>query len=305
MPKDKLFFVNMFPGTCGLSGLYGDDYDATAEDYEDYYVKPYIEQINPPAYAWDVYPLFDDGDVRKAYYCDFDVWSYQAKQNNVPLWYSFLASKHGSGDGGKGYCLPTDKELRWQLSVGLSYGIKNYLGYIYASSASDYVTISDAKGDIISQALYDDVQSVDYEMKYLSTIYSSYNYQGTSIVDVNDENMMFQNLKHNISYENYLQSVTSSEDLLIGLFNKEGNEKALMITNAGSAPATNYESQNKYNYNLPFYMNTANIVLRSKNSHSGAYIYSNGGRRYVDMNNSNTLEIDINSYGSAFVVFVD
>ncbi|MBQ7995770.1 MAG: hypothetical protein IJ247_06145 [Bacilli bacterium] len=304
MPQDKLFFINMFPSACGLSGLYGDDYDATAEDYEEYYVNPYIEQINPPAYAWDTYPLFNDGTVRKAYYCDFDVWSHKGKENNAPLWYSLLTCSHGSGDGGKAYIMPTHNELRWQISVGLSYGVKNYLHYIYASNSSDYDVIADPNGNIVNQNLYDDTQVVDYEMRYLSTIYSSYNYEGTAIVDIDEENMMFQNLKHSVSYSSTLQEINSSEDLLIGLFSKEEGE-ALMITNAGSAPSTSYKSITSYNFNLPFYMNDAEISLKTKKNHSGAYIYNRGMRRYISMNGSNSLSMTINSFDSAFIVFID
>ncbi|MBO6280527.1 MAG: hypothetical protein J6M95_02995 [Bacilli bacterium] len=306
MPKDKLFFINMFPGACSLSGLYGDDYDANAEDYEDYYIKPYIEKVNPPAYAWDTYPLFDDGDIRKAYFCDFDVWSYQGKINNIPLWYSLLSCQHSSGDGGKGYIMPTAKELRWQISVGLSYGVKNYFHYIYASSASNYNVIADPDGNIVNQTLYDNVKSVDFEMKYLSKIYSEYQYEGTSILDVDKKNMLFQNLKHSVAYTDYLSNINSNQDLLIGLFNNGNEEQALMITNSGSAPATSdYRSITDYNHNLPFYMEDASITLTTKNVHQGAYIYNRGNREYIDMNSSNVLELNIQSYDSAFVVFVD
>ena len=305
MPQDKIFFVNLLSGACGLEGLYGPGSysESLASKYEDNYVNVFAEKVDADVYSFDSYPLFVDGDIRKSYFCSFDVWSYRSKQDDIPLWYTLLACAHDSGDAGKIYVTPNKEQIRWQMSVGLSYGVDGLMGYLYAHSADgNYVAMADNSGNIINQQLYDDYSDVVKEYRNWDEEYKDFVWQGTAYHDEGSTNMMFQNLKHKINLSTYSTSVTSSEDLLIGVFkNKYTDRTGYMITNAGSAPRSNLYSYTRYNYNLPFSYTDSNVTITFDDTYKGVYIYEDGVKRYQAIN-SNSLTLVVKQLDGVFVI---
>lgn len=304
MPADKLFFVNLFSGACGLDALYGKGSysESLAFQYESNYVNEYANTVEADMYGFDSYALFTDGEIRKSYFCTFDDWAYRCKLDNLPLWFTFLASGHNSGDS-KTYVTPTAEQIRWQMSVGLTYGVDGLLGYLYAHNNDDnYSAIADNNGDIINQTLYDDFSTVIHEFREWDSEYEDYIWQGTASYDAGSANMMFQNLSHNINLANYSTSVSSDQDLLVGVFNnKYSNKKAYMVTNAGSAPRSNYYSQSKYNYNLPYTYADATVTITFDDTYKGVYVIDKGVKTYHEIN-SNSYTLTVDGLNGVFVV---
>ena len=97
-------------------------------------------------------------------------------------------------------------------------------------------------------------------------------------------------------------SVTSSEDLLIGVFkNKYTDRTGYMITNAGSAPRSNLYSYTRYNYNLPFSYADSNVTITFDDTYKGVYIYEDGVKRYQAIN-SNSLTLVVKQLDGVFVI---
>ena len=304
MPEGKVFFVNLLSGACGLEGLYGEPLsEPYAFQYESKYVDEYVNTVDADLYGFDSYPLFDDGYIRKSYFCSFDVWANRAKKDNLPLWYTFLASGHNSGDGGRVYVTPNAAQMRWQTSVALTYGVDGLLGYLYAHSDNgDYSAMVDNSGNIINQNLYNDFRTIVQEYRVWDEEYTNFTWEGTTSYDVGSTNMMFQNLKHNINLSNYSIGVSSTQDLLVGVFqHKFNNQRAYMITNAGSAPQSDYYSYSRYNYNLPYSHSDANVTITFDDVYTGVYVYMDGVKSYHEIN-SNSYTLTINQLDGAFIV---
>lgn len=304
MPKDKIFFVNLFSGACGLESLYGPGSytDSQAFDYEQNYVNYYGNTVNADMYGFDTYALFTDGYIRKSYFCDFDAWAYRSKIDDIPLWYTLLASGHNSGDS-KTYVTPDQSTVRWQMAVGLTYGVDGLLGYLYAhNDDGNYSAMADNSGNIINQTLYNDYSTVVQEYTSWDDEYKNYIWQGTSAYDTGSTSMMFQNLHHNLNLSNYSSNITSNQDLLVGVFNhKFTNKLAYMITNAGNAPENGYYSRTKYNYNIPFSYSDATVTITFDNTYKGVYVYNRGIRTYHEIN-ANSYSLTIQGMDGAFVV---
>lgn len=303
MPADKMFFVNLFSGACGLESLYGPGSytDSQAFYYYNNYVCSYANTVHADMYGFDSYPLFTDGEIRKSYFCTFDDWAYRCKLDNLPFWFTFLASGHNSGDA-KTYVTPTEEQIRWQMSVGLTYGVDGLLGYLYAHNDNgEYHAITDNSGNIINQNLYDDFSTVIHEFREWDEIYKNYVWQGTASYDTGSTNMMLQNLSHKINLSDYSTSVSADQDLLIGVFaNKYSYKKAYMITNAGSAPKTTYNSSSKYNFNLPYTYADATVTITFDGTYKGVNVYNKGVVTYTEIN-SNSFTLPIEGLDGAFI----
>lgn len=301
MPADKLFFVNLLGSACALESLYGSSSGKTssAQFYENNYASTYQSTVNPDLYSWDSYPLFTNGQIRKAYFCNFDIWSYLSKNNNIPLWYTLLASGHNSGDGLR-YITPTAREIRWQMSVAMTYGISNIMDYVYATTDDTYECMATLSGgEIVSYSdMFYDMGTVNNEFHSWEELYLSYEWQGVSSVKSGLINYLFNDLRHTINLTNYgLKSVSSTADLLVGAFKDSSGNYAYMMTNSGKS--TTYSS--KYYANVDYSNTAGTITITFPSAITGVTIIKNGVSSYQTVNGK-TLSLNIDAYGSAFII---
>ena len=300
MPEDKIFFVNLLSSLCGLDSLYGTAQGKTSSSqyYENNYAGVYHNTIGPDIYSWDSYPLFDNGKIRKSYFCDFDIWSYLSKNNDISLWYTLLGAAHNSGDGLR-YIIPTAKELRWQMSVAMTYGISSMLDYIYATTDDTYVCMANLEGGQITSYsdIFYDMGTVNGEFHAWEETYLSYEWQGVGTVKSGLTNYLFNDLRHTVNLSNYgISSISSTADLLVGAFKDSGNNNAYMITNAGKS--TTYGN---YAANINYSNTAGTVTINFPSSISGVRIIKNGVTTYQAVNDS-SLTLDIDSYGSLFII---
>lgn len=300
MPEGKIFFVNLLSSLCGLDGLYGTATGKTSSSqfYETNYAGVYHNTVGPDIYSWDSYPLFDNGKIRRTYFCDFDIWSYVSKNNDIPLWYTLLAAAHNSGDGLR-YLVPTAKELRWQMSVAMTYGISSMLDYIYATTDDTYVCMANLEGGQITSYsdIFYDMGTVNGEFRVWEELYLSYEWQGVGTVKSGAINYLFNDLRHTISLTNYgISSISSTADLLVGAFKDYGNNNAYMITNAGKS--TTYGN---YAANVPYTNTDGTVTIHFPSTISGVKIIKNGVTTYQTVNDT-SLSLNIDAYGSMFII---
>lgn len=295
MPEDTMFFVNLFGEACGYESLYGADYDPAKVDYEENYLKYFTDTLNAECVSYDAYPLQVGGYIRSGYIHNFDISSHRAKELGIPFWYTLLSSGHNTTDGR--YVTPTDRELRWQMVMAMTYGAENLTHYVYTTNEAGYEPMV-SYGDFQPTAIYDDVKTVNLEFRAWDDIYMSYDWVGTAKVDAGKENALVDRLEYDISFAEtgVLTGVESSENLLVGVFENAGSN-AYMITNAGSTIDIDMWMRES------FMMEDAQVTLQLKDGDYRCVAVIQGGQiTYVPVSENNTVSVAINAYDGIFVI---
>ena len=298
---DKKMFVNLLNSCVSETSLYGsEDYSTNENYYKDYALK-FTETFDANVYGFDSYGLMDNGTMRKTFYCDLDIWSHLAKQNNKELWFTVLSSAHTSGDGYR-YATPTLSSMRWKTNLGMAFGVKNLIHYILATSDTSYDAIMDDDGNIRNQGLYNIVKTTNLEAKSWDEIYSQYTWDSYSVYDKGTDNKMFQFLRYKNSLADIgISSISSSENLIVSSFKDSADQNAYMIINAGRSTYGKYANRNKYLDNTNFSMKEGNATIKFDRSYSKAIIIKNGVKTLVNVG-GNSLNISYSEYDGMFVI---
>lgn len=299
MPEDLMFFVNLFPEACSYESLFGDDYDPVFVDYEKYYLDYFMDTVKPECISYDAYALQEGGYIRTSYFHNFDIAAHRAKQDGLPFWYTLCTSGHWTTDGR--YVTPTDKELRWQMLLGMTYGAENLTHYVLTSP-------DEGDDNMLQYAswqpteIYDYVKQVNQEFLTWDDIYMSYEWVGTAALDADSEtkwgNLMLTSLEYELSFEQTgtLTGASSTEDLLMGVFQKDG-ENAYLVTNAGNATL----SGDWYRY--CFEMTDAQVSLQlAEGDYRCAAVINRGQISYVPVSEDHTVNISVPAYDGVFVI---
>lgn len=306
MPSDKKFFVNLLSSAAGLSSLYGTNSATSSYTYyENNYAKAFHNTVNPDIYSYDSYPIFTNGEIRKSYFCTFDIWSNMSRMNGVPTWYSLLSSAHKSGDGaGYEYGLPTQAQLEWQMSVAISFGMTNLMHYIYATDEEGYSCMANVDGS--KNEYYYTVAAANNNIHALNDDLVNYGWEGAiTYHNLSKTNLLFKELKHTLQASQVgINSINATSDCLLGSYVNESGDRAYMITNSGYS--TDYSSTwaNKYrdyNANVAYVNQANNVSLTVDDTIIGADIIQNGVKTRVSANN-NTITVNLAAYGNAFVI---
>ena len=246
---NKPCFANLMPGACSNEAIGISDTkqkNAYLNDlYEKEYVEGYINTVGGSILSYDYYAIKTDSDgnnrnITWSYLRDFDIYSYNAKQNNKELWYTMLSAGHNSVDNTK-FVVPDEKDLRWQSALAMTFGAKGLNHYIYSSDAADYTTMLDYKTGEKSSVFYA-MATVNRKIQSWSGTYASYEWQGVSTVG---DNILFKNkeqpekffnskvelIKHKIAL-NGCSMIAAEGSAVVGNFKNSNGKYAYMITNA-------------------------------------------------------------------------
>ena len=303
MPADKLFYVNLFPecaadSSLGTESSWWDQITGNTKDYDTDYVTAFLETVGIEVLSWDNYSLLNGGGIRTEYFHNFEVMA----SKNVPMWYTMLSAGHPT-TAGNTYATPTANELRWQMAVAMTYGVQNIDHYTYVSHEDGYscmVEYEDADGDGIyweTTALYNDIKNVDNEYLAWDNIFMAYDWVGTGAYSANSNNSMLTQLENALDYTQYgLASVSASENLLVGVFDYNG-EKAYMVTNAGSAGSTTVGDGKNFSMN-----DTSVTLTLAEGDYKCVAVVDNGEISYVAVNADNTVTLNVQAYEGVFVI---
>lgn len=296
MPENLLFFVNLFPESCSYESLFGDDYNGFQTDYEEYYLKKFMDTVGASCISYDGYPLQEGSTIRATYFHEFDVTGHMAQSRNVPFWYSLLSSGHSTTDGR--YITPSVQELRWQMALGMTYGATTLVHYLLASGEAGTDNLLEY-GSWQPTALLDEVAQANSEFRAWEDIYMSYAWLGTAKVDVGSKNAMLLQLEHDLEMGKetlLLESVESEQDLLIGVFQNE-NGCAYMVTNAGDSAEC--EKWRQYSFSST---DTAVTLHFAEGDHRCAALITDGELTYVPVGEDGTVYFTVAAYDSVFVI---
>jgi len=129
-----------------------------------------------------------------------------------------------------------------------------------------------------------------------------YEWVGTAAFDASEAkgaaNAMLASLEYNLSFEEtgILTDVSSNESLLVGTFQKDG-ENAYLITNAGFVtPCEKYRQ-----YSIA--MQDASVTLQfAEGDYRCAAVINRGMISYVPVGADNTVQITVPAYDGVFVI---
>lgn len=239
----KDFLVNLNPGYAPGDLLGYVDKEKTIKADFRYYVENYIELAHPDILSFDHYAIYENGGLRHSYFAETALMGFAAKKGKYKSHFYILSTGHGPYRR-----IPTVSELRWQIAVGMTFGLKSFTHYTAGA-------IYDGYDDIISPSLqrtelWYNIQKVNREVNMWSHVYKSFYYEGFLIIHGNHgrPNEMLDLIDKRDGYISQdqidtLTHIDSSEDVIAGIFVDAAENKGIMLTNANNP---NIRSQNPF-----------------------------------------------------------
>ena len=170
----------------------------------------------------------------------------------------------------------------------MAYGIKGYQYFCYwtpSDSALSGIAMVDSKGN--KTETYYNVQKVNNEILAIDHVYLNYDWIDTMCIDGTNsttKNKCFSMLEHSLQSHDRINSVTASEDLIIGAFEDSFDNDAFMVVNFAD-PGLN---------------KTNKVSIEFKHA-SKAIVYINGNRIEKDIIDGK-FDMDIEPGNGAFVI---
>ena len=216
----KLCYYNLLPLYAnaaqlkfGASAAAIEYYDADPDLYKKY-VEAYAEQIPGDYMCVDIYPNRVSGG-RKSTYNEYlknmDIFATACRKYDRDFWLYVQTT------GLDGTRLPDYYDMRWQMYIGLSFGVDTFLHFTYGTSGSNWTDSMVTNGEPTS--VYYAAQKANLEIMALSDEYVRYENLGAFTHKASRcEYARFDN-----EYEDFtvLQEIDSEDPLLFGCFESE------------------------------------------------------------------------------------
>ena len=219
---DKMAVINLLP-------MYGPEGCLKADSYEDY-VNQYVEKINTPFIAVDVYPCGWLGPKKVTYekYCrNLDIVATAARKSDREFW-GFLQATSWL----PGVRIPDETDLRWQAYAHLAFGASTIMYFTYICPAPNETEtfkhgFIDVYGNKTSTYYYG--KAVNREVRKVMKVIESYQYDGSFNLNYSDKvpYLQFDNCCEKPAF---VKEIQSNEPVLAGVFSKESSN-ALIIVN--------------------------------------------------------------------------
>ena len=291
-------FVNLAPhhkkANAGLIGGFFDD-----QKYEDY-LTDYFNNIAPTLgyVSFDHYPLKNDNTLEEMYYNNLQVVANKCKgttsSEGKPIELRTYVQATGDRTGLRN--LNNIADLRFQIYSGMAFGVKEFIYYSYASDTGE----ADEHYSLFNQQtqeytwVYDAAKKVNNEVHGIEKNYLDYGWQQVMCVegteDLNTKNSLFSNVT-NASSLSGINSVSGTQDTLVGAFTANGGTKAVasrtnayMVVNA-SNPTDN----------------ATNTVTMKFDSASAVSVCKNGKQTIIPIS-SNQYTFMLNPGEGAFII---
>ncbi len=227
----KLCYFNLLPMYANAAQLkYGAGaaniayYDSDPDLYKNY-VEEFAQTVDQDYLCVDIYPYRSSGKSKntyKEYLKNMDIFAAACREYGRDFWLYIQSTDY---DGGK--WTPDYDDIRWQMYIGLSFGVKTFIHYQY-SWGNYYTFIKDGEPTEIYYA----AQKANKEILSLSDVCAEYKNLGA--FNLNCEKTKFDYAKFDNQYKDFkvLTDVTSSDPLLFGCFEKtDGDGYAFTVVN--------------------------------------------------------------------------
>ena len=227
----KLCYYNLLPMYANAAQLkYGagaakiDYYDSDPDLYKKY-VEAYAEKIKGDYICDDIYPYRSSGKTKKLYneyLKNMDIFATACRKYDRDFWLFIQSTDY---DGGK--WIPNYSDLRWQMYVGLSFGVKTYLHFVYTWYNSYGLVVNGQPTEI-----YDAAKKADLEILALSDDYSKYKNVGAFNKNCDTSKFAYAQFDNQYSGFSVIKEIKSDDPLLFGCFEeKDGDGYAFTAVN--------------------------------------------------------------------------
>ena len=279
---DKDFYVNLFPTYAGLSAR-GD------RDYDDY-IQEYIDIVKPKFVSYDHYPFmlfYDKSVITDDYLLNMEIISQKSHDANLPFML-FLQSVGYTNVTGTQRRDITENDLRFQIGVSMAYGTQGIQHFTYWTPTDGSIeSFGDAfitrDGEMTDT--YHAGKIVNKEVLDFDHVYLDFEWQGvmTYAKDPDFPNVNFRMINSETEHD-AIDSISATEDLLIGYFENEDELDAFMIVNY-TDPSVNLSNEIEIDFEDATY----------------AMIYIDGHEEIIKLNRGK-LNITLDSGSYAFVI---
>lgn len=281
---NKDFLVNLLPSYAP---------DALLKTTFRAYIDQYINLCKPDILSFDHYALFENGETRATFFADTALIGYAAKKHNLPSHFYILSSGHEPYRRGL-----TVSELRWQLAVGMTFGLRSFTHYTAGAAYDGYDEMIDKNGN--RTALWHNIQTVNIELNKWSHVYLSFSYDGFTAVGGSHgrENPMFTAIaaqdglikKCDIKA---IKTIHSTQDVLIGSFSDRAGNCGFMLTNASSP---NAKSQNRLD------RQPTTVRLQLSDKYAAVQIFTKGEPTVCALSDDRTVIVDLEAGEGKFLI---
>jgi hypothetical protein len=191
---------------------------STDSDYQAY-LQDFIDVVDPALISYDRYPWVDTTGPNPYYTEYFNNWAMirdAALAAEINPWIYIQSASFSSSSWV--WRMPTLAELRWQITVGLAYGMKGVQYFFYWPSSSSFVGLVDYDG--VRQQIFDDAQEVN--TGYVQPL-------GAELIDRQSEWVAHVNYAqlplgtHGLPVNSWVSS-TIGDASFLGLFRSDGDE---------------------------------------------------------------------------------
>lgn len=250
----KLCYYNLLPMYANAAQLkYGagaariDYYDPDPDLYKKY-ISAYAETVPGDFMCVDIYPYRSNGS-KKSVYTEYlknmAIFADACRKYDRDFWLFIQSTDY---DGGK--WAPDYSDIRWQLYIGASFGVKTFLHYLY--NYNNHHALVDA-GE--TTEIYDAAKKANFELLAFSDDYGRY--ENVGAFNVNCEKTKYRYAQFDGQYDGLtgLKDIQSSDPLLFGCFReKNGDGYAFTVVNMAEPGKTKNAAE------VSFRLDNANSV---------------------------------------------
>ena len=227
----KLCYYNLLPMYANAAQLrYGanaakiDYYDPDPDLYEKY-LSSYAETVPGDYMCVDIYPYRSNGSkktVYTGYVKNMALFADACRRYGRDFWLFIQSTDY---DGGK--WAPDYSDIRWQMYIGASFGVKTFLHYLY--NYNNHHALVDL-GE--TTEIYDAAKKADHEILAFSDDYGRYKNVGAFNLNCDKPKFRYAQFDDQYTGFNILSDVTSAAPLLFGCFEeKDGDGYAFTVVN--------------------------------------------------------------------------
>ena len=226
--NDKLFFVNMLP-------CYATSTQLGTKYYNDY-VSEFNRIIDPQVLVYDGYSLLKSStgstSLESGMLYNLETVAYEGINSGKPYW-AFLQTMGYGGDRRN----VKEEDIRFQYYTYLAYGYSGLLHFCYwtpggAEFPEGCYAMIERNGD--KTEVYYGVQKVNSEITKFDHVLLSFKWGGTMTILGENEILCrnFSRLSHPLEEHEAIETVTASENAIIGTFrNEDKNLDGFMAVN--------------------------------------------------------------------------
>jgi hypothetical protein len=230
----KIPWINLLPMYANNKQLAGGAwmeaiayYDTPATPYQ-LYLDEYIAKVPTDYIAVDIYPCHHRNGIKvtyPGYIRNIEMVADACRKSGRAFWVCIQSCTWSP----KNVRIPDAADMRWQVYTMLSYGVTNFIHYVYAGREGHYGTPLDTNGR--KAVLWQPCKDLADELARLSPVYGTYRSLGAFSHNCTEVTPYLQ-MDSQYKDVTAISEIVCEDALLVGCFaQKNGNGSAFILVN--------------------------------------------------------------------------